>query len=111
MDEERRLFYVVVTRAKDELYLFSPQLRRMSDGGVFPVEPSMFVKEIPRDLLNLRSVMYIPDSYGGGYGGGGGYRSGGGGYGGAYRGGYGGGYGGSSRGGGKTTVIKKTWRR
>jgi len=111
MDEERRLFYVVVTRAKDELYLFSPQLRRMSDGGIFQVEPSMFVKEIPRDLLNLRSVMYIPDAYGG-YGGGGGYRGNGrGGYGGSYRGGYGGGYGGSSRGGGKTTVIKTTWRR
>ena len=31
--EERRLFYVAVTRAKDALYLFSPKMRSMSDGG------------------------------------------------------------------------------
>ena len=102
-DEERRLFYVAVTRAKDKLYLFSPQVRKTADGGMFPVDPSVFVKEIPADLVERRRVADYSASIGGGYGGGygGGSRYGGGGYGsrggyGGYggRGGYGGGYGG-----------------
>ncbi|MBO7721395.1 MAG: ATP-dependent helicase [Kiritimatiellae bacterium] len=70
--EERRLFYVAVTRAKDRLFLCSPQTRRMSDGGMFPVQPSMFVREIPEDLVTARKVSAFPPSYGslrGGYGG------------------------------------------
>ena len=70
MDEERRLFYVVVTRAKDQLYLFTPQARKTTDGGVFPVEPSVFVKEIPSDLVIMKRVMDY-----GSYGSGGFYRS------------------------------------
>ena len=107
MDEERRLFYVVVTRAKDQLYLFSPSVRKMSDGGMFPVDPSVFVKEIPSDLVVTKRVMDFPDAYGGGYGS---YGS---------RGGYGGGYGGGSYGGGyggyrkpvKKTIVTTSWRR
>ena len=98
--EERRLFYVVVTRAKDKLYLFSPSMRKMSDGGMFPVEPSMFVKEIPPALVQARRVMSYDTPYqqprrpyGGGYGG----------YGG---GGYGGGYGRSKQ----QPTYKTTWR-
>ena len=53
-DEERRLFYVVVTRAKDELHLFSPTIRHTADGGMFPVDESVFLKEIPRDLVAYR---------------------------------------------------------
>jgi len=75
MEEERRLFYVVVTRAKDELFLYSPQMRKTSDGGIFPVEPSMFAKELPEDLVNMRvqsysqySPIHQPSRYG--YGGG-----------------------------------------
>lgn len=70
MDEERRLFYVVVTRAKDQLYLFTPQARKTTDGGVFPVEPSVFVKEIPSDLVIMKRVMDY-----GSYGSGGSYGS------------------------------------
>lgn len=133
LDEERRLFYVAVTRAKDCLHLFTPSSRRMPDGGEFPVEPSMFVKEIPNDLLDVRRVMSYPDqpSYGGGRGGyGGGYGSGygssyGSGYG-ASRGGYssggyssggygsrgGSGYGRGGYGGGKKSpTLHTTWRR
>ena len=65
MDEERRLFYVVVTRAKDRLYMFSPQVRKMADGGMFPVEASQFLKEIPRELVNIRRVSFPIDSFGG----------------------------------------------
>lgn len=67
IDEERRLFYVAVTRAKDQLYLFSPQTRKLSDGGMCPVEPSIFVKEIDPDLLNRRRVMSSLMSYAGDY--------------------------------------------
>ncbi len=104
MDEERRLFYVVVTRAKDRLYMFAPQMRKMSDGGMYPVDTSVFLKEIPRDLVNIRRVSSPPDPYGGGYGGG---------YGGYSRGGYGGGYGGGrpSYGRSQAPTLKTTWRR
>ncbi len=60
MDEERRLFYVALTRAKDQLYLYSPQIRKMADGGVFPVEPSIFLQEIPEELLEVRRALYNP---------------------------------------------------
>lgn len=49
--EERRLFYVAVTRAKDDLVICSPEMRRMRDGGVMFHEPSRFVTEIPNELL------------------------------------------------------------
>ena len=64
-DEERRLFYVVVTRAKDRLFLFTPTMRKTADGGMFPVDPSVFVKEIPEDLLTVRRVSFTPETYGG----------------------------------------------
>lgn len=48
--EERRLFYVAVTRAKDELVLCAPEMRRTRDGGVFFCRPSRFIKELPRGL-------------------------------------------------------------
>ena len=102
-DEERRLFYVVVTRAKDQLFLFSPQMRRMADGGIFPVEPSVFVKEIPPELVNIKKTYDFRQSYGG-------YGSP---YGGS-RGGYGSSYG-SGGGYGRKPVTKSvlstSWRR
>jgi len=48
--EERRLFYVAVTRAKDELVLCAPEMRRTRDGRVFFCKPSRFIKELPRGL-------------------------------------------------------------
>ncbi|MDX9868152.1 MAG: ATP-dependent helicase [Kiritimatiellia bacterium] len=52
--EERRLFYVAVTRAKDELVLCAPGMRRTRDGGVFFCKPSRFIKELPRGLTRER---------------------------------------------------------
>ncbi len=49
--EERRLFYVAVTRARDELVLAAPEIRRTRDGGMFFCKPSRFIKELPRDLV------------------------------------------------------------
>ncbi len=49
--EERRLFYVAITRAEDRLFLCAPQVRRKHDGGVIFYEPSQFIREIPPHLL------------------------------------------------------------
>ncbi|MGE3312487.1 MAG: ATP-dependent helicase, partial [Limisphaerales bacterium] len=47
IEEERRLFYVAVTRAKDELYLSYPLLRHTQSQGVSLLSPSRFLSEIP----------------------------------------------------------------
>ncbi|MDA0991410.1 MAG: ATP-dependent helicase, partial [Verrucomicrobia bacterium] len=49
--EERRLFYVAVTRAKDELCICVPEVRRMRDGGMMYCPPSRFVDEISGALV------------------------------------------------------------
>ncbi len=81
LDEERRLFYVAVTRAKDRLYLLSPKSRKNADGGMYPCEESMFITELPPELLAVQEIRGYQASYdeprrwGGGYGGnGGGWR-------------------------------------
>lgn len=55
-EEERRLFYVACTRAKDELYLVYPQIR-LGRGAGRPVgmdnvlaKQSRFISELPRDV-------------------------------------------------------------
>ena len=58
-EEERRLFYVAITRAKNELYLSYP-LERASfskSGGDSMQRPSRFLSEIPRDLLNEMNLL------------------------------------------------------
>ncbi len=50
IEEERRLMYVSVTRARDELYLSYPLLRPVAGGGMDTVQrPSRFLNEIPED--------------------------------------------------------------
>lgn len=46
-DEERRLYYVAVTRAKNELYLTYPLTSRMRDTSVVLHKPSRFISELP----------------------------------------------------------------
>ena len=48
-EEERRLFYVAVTRAKQELYLVFPVMARDRGGMDVLMEPSRFVRELPPD--------------------------------------------------------------
>lgn len=50
LEEERRLFYVGVTRAEDRLYL-ARALSRFRMGEVTSAAASAFLKEIPRDLI------------------------------------------------------------
>ena len=48
-EEERRLFYVAVTRAKQELYLVFPVMSRDRGGLDILMEPSRFIRELPGD--------------------------------------------------------------
>src|SRR5438034_781738 len=51
LEEERRLFYVAITRARDELYLTFPQMRLSGGYGDIFQRPSRFLKEIPNQLV------------------------------------------------------------
>jgi DNA helicase-2/ATP-dependent DNA helicase PcrA len=51
LEEERRLFYVAITRAKDELYLTYPHMRLNAGYGDIFQRPSRFLKEIPNALV------------------------------------------------------------
>lgn len=52
IEEERRLFYVAMTRAKRKLFITMANQRKTSkDGGVNITRKSRFVREIPNELL------------------------------------------------------------
>ena len=51
IEEERRLFYVAITRARDELYLTYPQMRLNAGYGDMFQRPSRFLREIPTSLV------------------------------------------------------------
>ena len=52
LEEERRLMYVGVTRAEEKLYLLSAKRRQMW-GEYKYYNPSRFIEEIPRQLMNM----------------------------------------------------------
>ncbi len=54
LEEERRLMYVGVTRAEEKLYLTSAKRRQMWGEFKF-YNPSRFIEEIPRQLMNMTS--------------------------------------------------------
>lgn len=55
MEEERRLAYVGITRAKEKLYLLYA-FRRSTFGNQYePTEPSRFLADIPRELVSAKS--------------------------------------------------------
>jgi DNA helicase-2/ATP-dependent DNA helicase PcrA len=53
-EEERRLFYVALTRARNELYMSYPLIRAGfgNSGNDAMQQPSRFLPEIPKDLVN-----------------------------------------------------------
>lgn len=55
LEEERRLFYVAVTRAKNKLYLsYVKKKQQTKSGKEIERKPSRFLSEIPKHLLDLR---------------------------------------------------------
>lgn len=61
LEEERRLCYVGMTRAKNKLYLSMAGFRRR--WGDFTGGPSMFLKDIPEELLEVERFNYWTDIY------------------------------------------------
>jgi len=70
LEEERRLFYVALTRAKDKLYLTHARMRRRG-GDLLPSLPSRFLESLPPALLDERttSSLFAPAWGSGGLGG------------------------------------------
>ncbi|MEJ6580835.1 MAG: ATP-dependent helicase [Akkermansiaceae bacterium] len=55
-EEERRLFYVALTRSKDELYLTYPQINPKSYTGDIITRPSRFLDDCPEEMLEVWEV-------------------------------------------------------
>ncbi len=68
LEEERRLFYVGLTRAKDKLYLSWARARRRG-GELRPGIVSRFVESVPAELLEERSTasLWAPKRTSGGW--------------------------------------------
>lgn len=66
-EEERRLFYVAVTRAKDQLYLSSPVIDYSRSSGALTLSPSRFIREIaplsPQDEMRPFEQWTLYDEY------------------------------------------------
>lgn len=50
LEEERRVFHVAVTRARDELYLIAPEVYRNRGGNLIMMKLSRFLTELAGDL-------------------------------------------------------------
>ena len=60
LEEERRLCYVGITRAKERLYISNAK-RRMLYGQDVMNQPSRFIKEINPDLLDIENEHLMPE--------------------------------------------------
>jgi DNA helicase-2/ATP-dependent DNA helicase PcrA len=56
VEEERRLFYVAVTRARNELYLSYPKIASRAGPGGMMLTPSRFILELPTDLYEALRI-------------------------------------------------------
>lgn len=56
LEEERRLFYVAITRSKDELYLTYPQVNPKSYTGDIITRPSRFLDDCPEEMMEVWEV-------------------------------------------------------
>ncbi|MCM1982871.1 DNA helicase PcrA [Lyngbya confervoides] len=59
LEEERRLCYVGITRAQDQLFISHARERRLY-GSREPAMPSLFLSELPKEQLEARSPLAIP---------------------------------------------------
>ena len=65
LEEERRLFYVACTRAKDLLFLTHPMMRYDFQAGMIINRPSPFILELSHDLYDEVEVEEGPARHGG----------------------------------------------
>ena len=56
LEEERRLFYVAITRAKTHLYMTYPMSHPHYRFGEIISRPSLFIEELPQDSYKLWEV-------------------------------------------------------
>ena len=61
MHEERRLLYVGITRAEDQLYLLHA-LNRFNYGYMEPADPSRYLDDIPLELVSGASARHSPST-------------------------------------------------
>jgi DNA helicase-2/ATP-dependent DNA helicase PcrA len=61
LEEERRLFYVGITRAEQRLYLSHAELRRRN-GELLPAKASIFLTAVPPGLLEQRETVKVRSS-------------------------------------------------
>lgn len=59
-EEERRIFYVATTRARNELYLSYPIVRPGGMRGSLLQQPSRFLQELPADLMEPWELSQAP---------------------------------------------------
>lgn len=57
LDEERRLFYVAVTRCRDDLYLTYPEMRLNGGYGDSLQRPSRFLGELPAETVETWEIL------------------------------------------------------
>ncbi len=62
LEEERRLCYVGITRAREHLYLTHASVRRIW-GQVHYQEPSRFFQEIPDELLDFKDLSFGSEAH------------------------------------------------
>ena len=63
LEEERRLFYVALTRAEKKVYLFYANARRRFGGAPIACTQSRFIRELPENLLDIIQIyLYEPNS-------------------------------------------------
>jgi len=60
VEEERRLFYVAITRARDKLFMTACQKRRKLQMTV-ESEPSRFLDEIPQNLVEYHEPKQLTE--------------------------------------------------
>lgn len=62
LEEERRLCYVAITRAKERVYLTNAR-SRLYFGNIQANLPSRFLSEIPKELLDFKGIGFT-DNFG-----------------------------------------------
>lgn len=61
LEEERRLFYVAITRAKDQLYMLYPMINPKSYSGEIVQQPSRFLSDFPAEMMEEWKVGHTWD--------------------------------------------------